>query len=188
MPNQYVMLFDRRAMPADLVPVTGGDVLFQLPDGHVSDQAEVPAGSAPMHSAPPLTRPMAYGITSRTFMTRPPSASSRFNVDGVLDGSHNNSRSWYWVPAETLELGKSHDTFWSGYTGFFDDFRIYNRVLSADEIAQLAGVVIRPTLAIRVSGSTATLSWSQTGFVLQENSDVSNKNGWADVSNGNVSR
>jgi len=41
MPNQYVMLFDRRAMPADLVPVTGGDVLFQLPDGHVSDQAEV---------------------------------------------------------------------------------------------------------------------------------------------------
>jgi hypothetical protein len=40
-PNPYAMLFDRRAMPGDGVPVTGGEVLFQLPDGHVSNQAEI---------------------------------------------------------------------------------------------------------------------------------------------------
>ncbi len=187
MPNQYVMLFDRRAMPKDLVPVTGGDVLFQLPDGHVSDQAEV-AGRVRANAFSTTANPTdglwhhvayVYDQTATGFVA--------FYVDGLLDGAHNNSRSWYWVPEQELELGKSHDSFWSGYSGFLDDFRIYNRVLSADEIAQLAGVVLRPTLSISVSGNTVTLSWSQTGFVLQENSDVSNKNGWTDVSNGNVS-
>jgi hypothetical protein len=187
LPNPYAMLFDRRAMPADLVPVTGGDVLYQLPDGHVSDQAEV-AGRVRANEFSSTANPTdglwhhvayVYDQTAIGFVA--------FYVDGLLDGAHNNSRSWYWVPGQEIELGKSHDTFWSGYTGFFDDFRIYNRVLSADEIAQLAGVVIRPTLTISVTGSTATLSWSHTGFVLQENSNVSNKSGWTDVSNGTVS-
>ena len=62
-----------------------------------------------------------------------------FYVDGVLAVTKTNSRAWSWNPAQQIELGKSHDAFWSGYTGSLDEFRIYNRVLSASEISQLAG-------------------------------------------------
>jgi hypothetical protein len=56
-----------------------------------------------------------------------------------------------------------------GPTGFLDDFRIYNRVLSANEISQLVGVVTARTLNLGLAGLTATLNWTQTGFSLQEN-------------------
>jgi hypothetical protein len=186
-PNPYAMLFDRRAMPADGVPVIGGDVIFQLPDGHVSDQAEV-AGRARANAFSTTVNPTdgkwhhlayLYDQTAKGFVA--------FYVDGVLDGINTNSLSWYWVPEETIELGKSHDAFWSGYTGFLDDLRIYNRVLSASELSTLAGVVSAPTLHLSLVGRTATLTWSETGFVLQENSDLGNPNGWTNVANGNTS-
>ncbi len=111
-----------------------------------------------------------------------------FYVDGVLDGKRNNTLAWYWVPEETIELGKSHDTWWAAYTGFLDDFRIYNRVLSPAEIAALAGAVVTPPpLSISVAAGKVTLSWSQVGFVLQENSELKNTGGWANVPGGNVS-
>ena len=186
-PNPYAMLFDRRAMPADGVPVTGGDVLFQLPDGHISDQAEVANRSranAFSSSANPTDgkwHHVAY------LFDQTAKGSITFYVDGVLDGTHNNSQSWYWVPEETIELGKSHDGYWSAYAGFLDDFRIYNRALSASEIAQLAGVVVRPILALSAAGRQLTLSWSQTGFVLQENVNLANSTGWTNLANGAVS-
>jgi hypothetical protein len=186
-PNPYAMLLDRRAMPADGVPVTGGDMIFQLPDGHISDQAEV-AGRSPANEFSTLANPTdgkwhhvayVYDQTTKGFIS--------FYIDGVLDGTHNNSQSWYWVPEEMIELGKSHDTYWSAYGGFLDDFRIYNRVLTASEIAGLAGVVAPPTLDFSVAGGKLTLSWSQTGFALQENSNLSNSAAWTSVANGNVS-
>ena len=186
-PNPYAMLLDRRAMPADGVPVTGGDVIYQLPDGHISDQAEVAARSRAneFSTIANLTdgkwHHVAYVFdqTARGFIS--------FYVDGLLDGTHNNSQSWYWVPDETIELGKSHDAYWSAYGGFLDDFRIYNRVLSTSEIAGLAGVVVSPTLSFSVAGGKLTLSWSETGFVLQQNIDVANQVGWTNVANGDVS-
>lgn len=187
LPNPYAMLVDRRAMPNDGVPVTGGDVLFQLPNGPISDQAEVgarvranafsstvnPTDGAWHHVA------FVYDQTARGYVG--------FYVDGVADGTRANNQSWYWVPEQTIELCKSHDPYWSGYTGFLDDFRIYNRVLSTSEISQLAGVVTPPVLSLSLAGSTATLSWSQTGFFLQENSDLGNPTGWTNVPNGGVS-
>jgi hypothetical protein len=92
------------------------------------------------------------------------------------------------VTDETLEFGKSHDTYWSAYHGYLDDFRIYNRVLSASEIAQLAGVVVSsPTLNFSLAGGKLTLTWSPSGFVLQENSNLGNPGGWTNVPNGDVS-
>jgi len=164
-----------------------GDVIYQLPDGHLSDQAEVAARSRAneFSTIANLTdgkwHHVAYVFdqTARGFIS--------FYVDGLLDGTHNNSQSWYWVPEETIELGKSHDAYWSAYGGFFDDFRIYNRVLSAIEIAGLSGVVVSPTLSFSVAGGKLQLSWSQAGFVLQQNSDVTNQVAWTNVVNGDVS-
>jgi len=188
LPNPYAILFDRRAMPADGAPVTGGDVLFQLPDGHISNQAEVTARARANESSSDASVTdntwhhvaYVYDQTARGYVA--------FYLDGLLDGKRNNSQSWYWVPEQTIELGKSHDPWWSAYTGFFDDFRIYNRVLSPSEIAQLAGAVISPpTLSISTAAGKVTLSWSEPGFVLQEKSDLSNPGGWANVLGGDVS-
>ncbi len=185
-PSTETMILDRRAMPTDGVPVTGGDVIYQALDGRLSDQAEV-AGRSRANQLATLANPSdgkwhhvayVYDQTARGYVG--------FYIDGALDGTHNNSQSWYWVPDETLEVGKSHDTYWSAYHGFLDDFRIYNRVLSATEIAQLAGVLL-PTLNFSMAGDKLTLSWSETGFVLQENGNVANPTGWTNVANGNVS-
>jgi hypothetical protein len=163
-PNPYAMLFDRRAMPADGVPLTGGEVLFQLPDGHVSNQAEV-AGRAranEFNTASNLTDnkwhhvAYVYDQAAKGYVS--------YYVDGRLDGTKANSRSWYWVPEQIIELGASHDPWWSAYTGFIDDFRIYNRVLSSTEIAALAGV-LPPQLSISRNGNQVTLTWD-TGTLL----------------------
>jgi hypothetical protein len=84
-------------------------------------------------------------------------------------------------------LGASHDAYWSAYGGFLADFRIYNRVLSASEIAGLAGVVSSPTLNFSVAAGKLTLSWTSSGFVLQQNTQVANAAGWTNVANGAVS-
>jgi hypothetical protein len=120
-----------------------------------------------------------YDQTARGFVA--------FYVDGLLDGSRNNARSWYWVPDQIIELGKSHDAWWSAYTGFLDDFRIYNRVLTASEIADLAGVAIAPTLSVTLAGRNLTLTWTQAGYVLQENRDLGNAAGWTNVAGGDAS-
>ncbi len=44
-----------------------------------------------------------------------------------------------------------------------------------------------PTLVLTVSGNTLTISWSGTGFVLQQNSDLGNPAGWTAVPNGATS-
>lgn len=185
-PTTETIIFDRRAMPPDGLPVSGGDVIYQALDGRLSDQAEV-AGYSRANQLATLANPSdgkwhhvayIYDQTVQGFVG--------FYIDGVLDGTHNNSQSWYWVTNETVELGKSHDTYWTAYHGFLDDFRIYNRVLSASEIAQLAGVA-PPRLNFTMAGGKLTLSWSATSFVLQENGNVANSAGWTNVANGDVS-
>jgi hypothetical protein len=43
------------------------------------------------------------------------------------------------------------------------------------------------TVNISIAGNVASLSWPYSGFVLQENSDIGNLPGWADVQGGGVS-
>ena len=179
-PSTEAMILDRRG--------TAGDVIYQLtPDGHLSNQAEA-AGGARANQFSTVANPTdgkwhhvayVYDQTAQGFIS--------YYIDGVLDGTHNNSQPWSWEPDETVELGKSHDSYWSAYNGFLDDFRIYNRVLSASEIAGLAGVVLPPTLNFSVAGGKLTLSWSPTGFVLQQKTQVANLAGWTNVASGDIS-
>jgi hypothetical protein len=43
LPNPYAILFDRRAQKADGLSTTGGDVIYQGPDGHLDNQAQTAA-------------------------------------------------------------------------------------------------------------------------------------------------
>ena len=66
------------------------------------------------------------------------SGSITIYIDGVQDTSQANTRAWSWTATQRIELGRSHDSFWHAYDGELDDFRIYNRLLTADEVMQIA--------------------------------------------------
>jgi len=109
----------------------------------------------------------------------------RIYVDGQLAASNPNSGPWAWDPAEEIELGESYDTFWERYNGYLDDVQFYNRVLSTAEVVQ--SMTLGPSISFTRSGNQLTLSWPLTGFVLQENTSVSNPAGWSNVTGGSSS-
>ena len=53
--------------------------------------------------------------------------------------------------------------------------------------AAASGPVTQPTLTFSLAGGKLTLSWSGSGFVLQQNNILSNPFGWSNVANGNTS-
>ena len=67
-------------------------------------------------------------------------------LDGALLMSQPNTNSWTWPAAQQIELGRSHDSYWQAYNGDMDDFRIYNRVLTATEITTIATPATSDTL------------------------------------------
>lgn len=67
-------------------------------------------------------------------------------VDGVADTQGINPGAWSWPTNEELELGRSHDPYWKIYDGQMDDFRIYNRILTASEISTIGTEATGDTL------------------------------------------
>jgi len=114
-----------------------------------------------------------------------PNGSIRIYVDGQLAASNPNSGPWSWDPLEQIELGKSHDSFWRRLDGYLDDVQFYNRLLSAAEVVQ--SMTLGPSITFTRAGNQLTLSWTQSGFVLEENSSLSNPTGWGNVAGGSSS-
>ena len=102
-----------------------------------------------------------------------PAGSVEVYIDGVLDISQKNSAAWSWVAARQIELGRSHDPSWRAFDGFLDEVRIYNRRLTAAEVAQAAtsaGPLVDPAaVMVRFSFDAApsgyTLTWPGGGFL-----------------------
>ena len=92
-------------------------------------------------------------------------------IDGSNVGSQANTNSWSWPSAQSLELGRSHDTYWQEFGGQMDDFRIYNRILTDSELLTIAtpatsdSLVDTAALKVRYNFDTAAgvgskLVWS----------------------------
>jgi len=111
--------------------------------------------------------------------------STTFYIDGQLAASNPNTGVWAWDPNQELELGKSYDTYWRRFNGYLDDVQFYARILSPAEVAQ--SMALGPLLSFSRSGNQLTLSWPPGGFVLQQNSSLTNSAGWSNVSGGNTS-
>jgi hypothetical protein len=109
----------------------------------------------------------------------------RIYVDGQLAASNPNVSPWSWDLAEELEFGKSYDSYWRRFSGSLDDVQIYGRILNASEIAQ--SMVLGPSLTVSRAGNQLTLSWPTPGFLLQENTSLTNPAGWSNVSGGSTS-
>jgi Concanavalin A-like lectin/glucanases superfamily len=96
-------------------------------------------------------------------------------IDGLPDNGNANTAAWAWPAGQQIELGHSHDSSWESYNGLLDDVRIYNRVLTAPEIALIktSGSVVDATaLQVRLNFDTRpapgiSVSWLATGATLQ---------------------
>src|SRR4030095_3228277 len=158
------MLFDRRPSNPGGPP---GDVIVQTDTGNIFVQAASGSGGANSFSttgtvSDDLWHHIAYVYDQSS------TGSISIYIDGTLDRSQANSAAWSWTPTQQIELGRSHDAFWRAFNGEMDDFRIYNRMLTAAEIAQIAssGALVDPA-ALKVqfnfdgppSGVAITISW-----------------------------
>ena len=127
--NEGAMLVDRRTG-------VGGDVIVQFSDGTLFVQTR---NSSAMVNSFHTTRTVSDGSWHHVAYVYDQSAPGGISlyIDGTLDKSQANSATWSWDPNQRWELGRSHDAWWYRYDGLLDDFRIYNRQLSATEVSLL---------------------------------------------------
>lgn len=108
-------------------------------------------------------------------------------IDGVLDASQQDIAAWAWGTTQPIELGRSHDPHWRAFDGVLDDVRIYNRKLTAAEIAQIAGTgaLVEPNaLMVRFNfdgpPSGVTLTWPG-GASLESTTELTTPIVWTPV-------
>lgn len=104
-----------------------------------------------------------------------------FYVDGKLDAEKTDGESGPWPVGQENEFGRSWDSWSMAYSGCLDDIHFFNRVLNAAELQQLMTTGIPPTLAYSVDASSLVLTWPASGWILQQNVDVANPQGWSDI-------
>ena len=149
-PNAYAILFDRRS--------AGGDIIFQDPSGHLANQASQASGARANEQTTGANVTDGAWHHIAYVYDQSVSGSVTIYVDGIADTSKANSLAWSWVADLQLEIGASHDSFWSGFTGFLDDFRVYNRMLTAAEVANVAGLSSTPQIFISAGGQPQNLT------------------------------
>jgi hypothetical protein len=182
------MLFDRRTD----VGGRNGDVIVQTDAGNIFVQA-VGAGTAANNFQ--TTRTINDGLWHHIAYVYDQSSSGSITlyIDGVQDATQANSVSWSWPPAQPIELGRSHDGYWRIFNGSMDDVRVYNTMLTAEQIADVfandsASLIAPNAMVLRLNFDAApvglTLRWPCG--ILQETSTLVNGGPgtqWTDVPN-----
>jgi len=123
------ILFDRRS--------GSGDILAMGPQGVIGHQAT---------SAPTVERNV--GSTSTAYndnfwhhvayvYDQALGGRVEIYVDGVLGFSGTNTGAWSWDATREWQIGLSSDVFWAPFDGYIDDFRIYARPITPEEVQAL---------------------------------------------------
>jgi hypothetical protein len=113
-------------------------------------------------------------------------------IDGALDSTNSTSASWS-ISGQPLQIGYSTDPTFREYNGLLDDFRFYNAILSASQIAQIHAsdaIANANSLQLQFNFTTApgnglTLTWQAAGAVLQTAPTVAGP--WTDLPAGTAS-
>lgn len=174
-PGQEAMLiFDRRTSSGDVIGLNSTDGTGYCQNNSAGITLKTPEAMNDNqwhHMAYRYDQSAAGGIT--------------FYIDGKFSTTRSNKKAWQWPAAQQLELGRSHDGYWNRFDGYLDDVRFYNRALYSREIAAIVNPPVR--LAYAFAAGKLTLTWTQAGFALQENNNLSNAAGWKSVPGGSAS-
>ncbi|HUD49423.1 MAG TPA: LamG-like jellyroll fold domain-containing protein [Candidatus Baltobacteraceae bacterium] len=123
--NEAAMLFDCRTTNGTIIGANvGGDIEFQALGGVNTFIGSTYVVDGNWHHVAITYNQASNGLVS-------------LYVDGALDKFQANTNAWSWPAAQEIELGRSHDPYWFVYDGQMDDFRMYNTVLTASEIAAI---------------------------------------------------
>lgn len=150
------MLFDHRTSDP------GGDIIVQNDDGSIAVQAQ--NGSSRNGSGNTVNAFSAGSVSDNNWhhiayvYDQSATGSTILYIDGAESMNQANSYAWNWPVVQEIELGASHDTYWKAFNGQMDDFRVYNRVLTAGEIASVHTsdtLVDTAALKVRLNFDTA---------------------------------
>jgi Concanavalin A-like lectin/glucanases superfamily/Immunoglobulin I-set domain len=148
------MLFDRRMVN------TNGTVIVVTPNGNIEFQSVSGAiftGSKNLVDGYWHHVAVTYGQTTNDTVS--------LYVDGQMDTSLVNPGNWTWPTNQQIELGRSHDPYWYIFDGQMDDFRIYNRILTQSEVAQIVAndaLVDTTALKVRYNFDASSSLYGQT--------------------------
>jgi hypothetical protein len=170
---EAAMLFDRRTTNGTVITLNDGGSIF-VQCHHAANS--LAAGYLPDNNWHHVA--VTYDQSA--------SGSLEIFIDGLSAGSQPNTTDWAWPTSQQLELGRSHDPYWKALNGELDDFRIYNRVLTAAEIAsiQSSDAVVDPAaLKVRYNFDTAPVGTSLTWPVgsLQSSPSLGTTAVWTNV-------
>jgi hypothetical protein len=170
---EAAMLFDRRTTNGTVITLNDGGSIF-VQCHHAANS--LAAGYLPDNNWHHVA--VTYDQSA--------SGSLEIFIDGLSAGSQPNTTDWAWPTSQQLELGRSHDPYWKALNGELDDFRIYNRVLTATEIAsiQSSDAVVDPAaLKVRYNFDTAPVGTSLTWPVgsLQSSPSLGTSAVWTNV-------
>ena len=134
--NEAAMLFDRRTTSGAVITMNQtGNIQFQAAGGarFISTTFNGYVVDGNWHNVA-----ITYGQTTNDAVT--------LYIDGVLDTSVTNPGAWTWPTNVAIQLGSSRDIYWHAYDGLMDDFRIYDRILTPEEIALIGKPATSNTL------------------------------------------
>ena len=124
------------------------------------------------------------------------SGDTRLYIDGALVGAPTTTAFDTIQPASYVEGGTRGLRIGNGHAGGrwfkgrIDEVAIYDQALSAERVLQhyAAGQAPPPPrLSLARLGAQLEITWTAQNFVLQENSNLANPQGWTDVAGGDSS-
>lgn len=125
--SEGAVLWDRRADQGNVLVLTAAE------NGHPGRIFSQPAGSEALYSTARVDDNQWHHVAF--VYNQAAGGTDAFYIDGEASGSVTHAGAWSWPPAQQMELGRSHDTYWQKYHGLLDDVRFYDAALSAAELA-----------------------------------------------------
>ena len=123
--NDGAILFDRRTSAGDVIVQNDNGTIFVQASGGVNSFSTSGSISDDQWHHVAYVYDQAKGGNTTVY------------IDGQVSGTGAASGAWGWVAGQQIELGRSHDSYWKQFNGGLDDFRIYNRILTDVEVAQM---------------------------------------------------
>jgi hypothetical protein len=110
-------------------------------------------------------------------------ATATLYLNGQPAGTYNYTTTTVPVSLDAGSIGIQMDGGDPAFTGLIDEFAVYTNALSIARIQEhfVAATAPLPTISIGQSGSLATISWGQAGFILQSTAGLKSNPIWVNV-------
>jgi hypothetical protein len=154
--NEGAILFDRRNGNGGLVIAqhNDGNLFIQAQDGYVNFESPTSVTDNKWHHCA-----FVYDDSGSGGVT--------VYIDGNQDSQGFNKQPWNWPLGAQFEVGADtmYDFYWEDFNGLMDDFRMYNRNLTATEVGHAMSGALVDTNALTLQFNFTA---SPSGFLVTQ--------------------